>query len=216
MPSRPILSRHIHRPPFALPAPVDRACEQWWRLPPRARAALLVLAVVALVTAAEVRVAHARSAWGGPPRQALIAVRDTMVGEHPQVRSVDLPPALVPPDAPQRVADDARLAFALPQATVLTRAHLTARGPAAGLPAELRVVPMPVDPGWDVRSGGWVDVWALTASGTTTRIAVHRPVVAVLTEDDPPTALVGLADDEVAAAMRGLAGGQILLTHAPP
>lgn len=211
-----LLRRLINGPPLALPALPDRVSEQWWRLPPRARAALALLSVIALLAGTELRVTLVRGTWGGPPRRALVAVRASAVGERPSVKAVSLPPALVPADAPQTVAADARLAFALPAGTVLTRAHLSARGPAAGLPADLRVVPMPVDPGWDVRSGGWVDVWTLTTSGGSTRIAAHRPVLAVLTDDEPPSALIGLATGEVAAAMRGLATGQVLLTHAPP
>lgn len=213
---RHLLRRRVDGPPIALPAVLDRCSERWWRLPPRARGGLVVLAALVLVGAMQARVAQVRSAWGGPPRRVLVAVHDAGVGERPPVRATLVPPALAPRDAPQRVSHDARLAFALPAGTVLTRSHLSARGPAAGLPPDLRVVPMPVDPGWDVRSGGWVDVWALTTTGASTRIAEHRPVLAVVTDDDPPSALVGLATDEVAAAMRGLAGGQVLLTHAPP
>lgn len=164
----------------------------------------------------ELRIASARSQWGGPPRRALVAVRDTAVGQPPQVRGVRLPPALVPPDAPQQLDDGARLAFALPEGAVLTRGHLSARGPAAGLQPNLRVIPIPVEPGWSVRAGGWVDVWALAPGVQSTPIARRRSVVAVTTDDDHPTALVGLAADEVAAAVRGLVDGEILITHAPP
>lgn len=216
MPARTARTRRLQGPPLALPPALDRCSEQWWRLPARARALLVLLAVTTLVAGGEVRVAQVRDRWGGPPRRALIAVDDGTVGQAPRVRPVRLPPALVPPDAPQHVDDRARLAFALPEGSVLTRGHLSPRGPAAGLPPDLRVVPVPVDPGWDVRSGGWVDVWALASAGRSTRIAQRRPVVAVLSEDDDPSALVALATGEVAAVMGGLAEGQILLTHAPP
>lgn len=213
---RAAVTRHLQGPPVALPAVIDRCSEHWWRLSPRSRAALVLLALIALVTAGELRVALVRHQWDGPPRRALVATTDVAVGHAPQVRAVRLPPALVPVNAPQHVAEGTRLAFALPEGTVLTRAHLSARGPAAGLSQDLRVVPVPVDPGWDVRAGGWVDVWALSSPGGSTRIAEHRPVLAVLSEDDPPSALVGLATTEVAAAMRGFADGEVLLTHAPP
>ena len=213
---RTAVARHLQGPPVALPSVLDRCSEHWWGWSPRTRAALVLLALVALVTAGELRVALVRDQWGGPPRRALVATADVPVGQVPHVRAVHLPPALVPDDAPQHVADSTRLAFALPEGTVLTRAHLSPRGPAAGLAHDLRVVPVPVDPGWDVRAGGWVDVWALSPSAGSTRIAEHRPVLAVLSEDDPPSALVGLGTTEVAAAMRGFADGEVLLTHAPP
>jgi hypothetical protein len=213
---RAAAARHLQGTPVALPAALDRCSEHWWRLPPRARAALVLLALIAFVAAGEKRVAAVRDQWGGPPRPALVATGHIAVGQAPQVRAVRLPPALVPDDAPQQVPADARLALALPKGAVLTRAHLSPRGPAAGLAHDLRVVPVPVDPGWDVRAGGWVDVWALSSSAGSTRVAEHRPVLAVLSDDDPPSALVGLAPTEVAAAMRGFADGEVLLTHAPP
>jgi hypothetical protein len=175
-----------------------------------------VLAIALAIVGCELRVAQTRNRWGGPPRRALIAVRDVPVGQHPQVRAVRLPAALVPPDAPQDVDDNARLAFALPEGAVLTRAHLSDRGPAAGLSDDMRVVPIPVDPGWQVRAGGSVDVWALATPGQSLRIARRRPVVAVTGDEDQPSALVGLATTEVTAAMRGLVEGDIVLTHAPP
>ena len=176
-----------------------------------------MLALVGLVAIGEARIAHVRNQWGGPPRRALVAIEAGAVGQTPKVRAVSLPPALVPPDAPQQVDDDATLAFALPGGAVLTRGHLSARGPAAGLTSDLRVVPIPVDAGWDVHAGGWVDVWALSSPDGSVRIAQRRPVLAVLSTDgDPPSALVGLAEPEVAAAVRGLANGEVLLTHAPP
>jgi hypothetical protein len=216
MSARSRLTGTLQGPPVALPAALDRCSELWWGLSPRTRMAVGMLALALALIGCEVRVAEARNRWGGPPRRALIAVRDVPIGQHPQVRAVRLPPALVPPDAPQDVDDSARLAFALPEGVVLTRRHLSDRGPAAGLPQDLRVVPIPIDPGWQVRAGGWVDVWALATPGQTMRIARHRPVVAVTGDDDRPSALVGLATTEVTAAMRGLVEGDIVLTHAPP
>lgn len=213
---RSALDRHLQGPHVALPAALDRCSERWWRLSPRTRMVVMLAVLAALLISSELRVAYARDRWGGPPRRALVAVHDTAVGQQPRVRAVRLPPALVPPDAPQQVAGGARLAFALPEGAVLTSGHLSSRGPAAGLPADLRVVPLPTDPGWDVRAGGQVDVWALAAAGRSMRIAERRPVVAVTSDDDKPSALVGLAADEVAAVMRGLADGEVMLTHAPP
>jgi hypothetical protein len=216
MSARSRLTGFLQGPPFALPAALDRCSELWWGLSPRTRTALGLVAVALMLVGCELRVAQVRSAWGGPPQRALVAVQDGPVGARPRVRAVRLPPALVPPDAPQEVEDGARLAFALPEGAVLTRGHLSARGPAAGLPDDLRVVAIPIDPGWHIHAGGRVDVWALATPGQSRRIARQRPVVAVTGDDNRPSALVGLGATEVSATMRGLVEGDIVLTHAPP
>lgn len=205
-------------PPFALPAALDRCSERWWRLPPRARHLSVAVLIVATVAAGEWRIDRAQARWGGPARRALVAVRDAHVGEQPEVRALQLPPAMVPPKAPQRIDGDARLALALPEGAVLTRTHLSPQGPAVGLPADLRVVPIPVEDGLEIAVGGQVDVWVLQASpARSQRIAQRRPVVGVTSDEgEDRTALVGLGTDEVAAAMRGLADGQVLLSQAPP
>ncbi len=211
------LVRRLHGPPFVLPPALDRCCERWWRMPPRIRVLALLLLVAAVLVTGQVRVARAQRRWGGPPRRALIAVTDTHVGERPSLRATLLPPAMVPPDAPQTVDPDARLALALPAGAVLTRAHVSPRGPAVGLARDLRVVSLPVQPGLDIHPGGSVDVWVLTAApGRAHRVARQRPVVGVTTTDDESTALVGLASAEVGGTMRALADGQVVLTQAPP
>lgn len=203
--------------PPALPGPLDRCSERWWLLPARARHLVVALVVVLLLAGGEWRVRRVQAAWGGPPRRALVAVESAAVGDRPRVRPVELPPALVPPDAPQAVDGDARVALALPRGAVLTGAHLSPRGPAVGLPDGLRVVPLPVPAGPGTVAGARVDVWTLTtAPGRSQRIAIGRPVVGVSGDDDERVALVGLSTAEVAAAVHGLADGEVLLTHAPP
>lgn len=205
-------------PPLALPAALDRCSERWWRLPPRARLLSVVALIVAALAAGVWRVDRAQERWGGPARRALVAVRDAHVGEQPDLRAVQLPPAMVPPNAPQRIDGDERLALPLPEGAVLTRTHVSPQGPAVGLPTDLRVVPIPIEEGLEIAPGGQVDVWVLHASpARSQRVAQRRPVVGVTSDDtDDQTALVGLRTDEVAAAMRGLAEGQVLLTQAPP
>ncbi|HEX6256402.1 MAG TPA: hypothetical protein VFZ70_11405 [Euzebyales bacterium] len=210
------LRRHLDGPPYALPAALDACSERWWRTTPRRRALALVAAFLAVVAVGQWWTAHVHRRWGGPARRALIAVEHANVGDRPQVRSVLLPPAMVPADAPRSVDGDERLALALPASAVLTRAHLSPEGPAAGLDPELRAVPLPVPPGLEVTAGGTVDVWVLEAApDRSRRVAERRPVLRVSAGDDP-VALVGLATAEVAATMRGLAGGDVLLTQAPP
>jgi Flp pilus assembly protein CpaB len=177
------------------------------------------LVMVAAGTQARVRAAEQR--WGGAPVSVLVATSDLPVGATTHgLRGVELPPRAVPPHAvtaAQGETLEAVLALALPEGGVLTRAHLDPRGPAAGLGGDLRAVPIPVDDGWGVAAGGWVDVWVLgTAETPATLVAGSRPVLEVRGEASERTALVGLHAGEVGAATAGLAVGQVLLTHAPP
>jgi hypothetical protein len=217
MPSLSRLPGPLDGPHVVLPAAVDRACEHWWRLPPRLRVLAILLAVLALLACDQYRVVRAQQRWGGPARRALVAIEHGNVGDRPALQARRLPPAMVPPDAPQRIDDDARLALALPRGAVLTRAHVSPRGPAVGLGPDLRVVPLPVPAGLDIRAGSRVDVWILAeGSDGSRRVARGRSVLSVSEPDgDEPVALIGLATGEVAATVRGLATGDVLLTQAP-
>ena len=129
---------------------------------------------------------------------------------------VALPPAAVPPGAVRSPPEGAVLALPLPAGSVLTQAHVDPHGPAAGLPPELRAVPVPVEPGWRVEPGGWVDVWVLGAGDEPSRlVARSRSVLQVREERGELTALVALHRDEVAPVTAGLALGMILLAHTP-
>lgn len=208
----------LREPHPALPRPLDALSECWARRAPRARTLVVLTGLLALLAGTEARVAAIRAAWGGPPVRALVATADLAVGARPAVEEVTLPPRAVPPSAVTEAPEDARLALALPKGAVLTSAHLAAAGPAAGLDPTLRVVPVPVEVGWGVEQGGWVDVWVLgAAEDGSSKVAEQRPVVEI-TEDEmgAGTALIGLGADEVARTMQGLAVGQVVLTQAPP
>lgn len=211
------LGRLLDRPLPVWPGWLDRAAEWWAGRTPRTRLALVALVAVALVAAAEARVRSAEQRWGGDPVAVLVAERDLWVGDAAQgLRRRWLPPRAVPPGATHEVPDDAVLALALPEGAVLTRAHLDTRGPAAGLPTHLRAVPVDVEEGWGVVAGGWVDVWLLADARAESRlVARSRPVLEVRL-GTRPTALVGLAEEEVGAVTGGLAGSRLLLAHAPP
>jgi Flp pilus assembly protein CpaB len=200
-----------------LPRPLDALSEGWSRLRPRVRLAVGLLAVVALAVAVSLRIERADRRWGGPPVQVLVAQRDLPVGATElAVELEERPPVAAPATALAEVPDGAVLAFALPAGSVLTRAHVDPRGPALGLPPGSRAVPVPVEQGWGVVGGGRVDVWVLGAEGEPARqVAQGAPVLEVAEDESARTALVGIAEDEVAATTAGLALGRVLLTHAP-
>lgn len=200
-----------------LPRPLDSTAERWARLRPRVRALLALGTVLALLVAMQLRIQAADDRWGGEPVRVLVATRDLQVGAPPtDVEPVARPPVAVPPAAVTGGPPaDTTLAFALPQGAVLTEAHLDPRGPAAGLETPLRAVPIPVEEGWAVKAGGWVDAWVLgVGDEPATLVASSRPVLELR---EGEVALVALdREQEVGPVTTGLALGRVLLTHAPP
>jgi hypothetical protein len=203
-----------------LPRPLDALSERWTSLRPRVRAVVALAAVAALALGLSARIARAEARWGGPPVTVLVARQDLLVGATElALRAVQLPPAAAPPGALAEVGEGAVLALALPEGSVLTSAHVDARGPAAGLSQGLRAVPLPVEDGWRVVAGGRVDVWVLGAGSDAALLVAEGRSVLEVAEDagtGAATALVGLAANEVGPVSEGLALGQVLLTHAPP
>lgn len=200
-----------------LPRPLDTLSDGWTRLRPRARVLVGLGVVLAVVLSVSARIERAERRWGGAPVRVLVAAEDLPAGTaEPAVRSLELPPAAVPPQPLTRFPHGAALALAAPQGTVLTQAHVDPRGPAAGLSAGLRAVPIPVESGWGVTAGGRVDVWVLGAEAEPAQqVASSALVVEVSDDGTSATALVGLAEDEVGPTTAGLALGSVLLTHAP-
>jgi hypothetical protein len=214
---RPRLGRILGGPPPVLPRPVDRVAERWAALPPRLRLLVALLALAGFVGSAEARISSAEARWGGPPVRVLVATTDLPVGAPPDaLRRVRLPPATVPDDAVDDVPAGAALTAPLPAGAVLTAGHLRASGPAGGLDSALRALPVPVEDGWGVTAGGWVDVWVLDpAGGASQLVARSRPVLEVSEGAHSAVALVGLDVDEVQRATEGLALGRLVLAHAP-
>lgn len=212
------LAHRLRGPPVALPRPLDRLADAWAALGPRPRLLIAALAIAVGVAGGEARVIAAEQRWGGPAVEVFVATSDLPAGGVPQVATVTVPPALVPPRASGPPADDAVLALPLPEGSVLTDQHLDPAGPAAGLDPTLRVLPLPVEEGWGVTAGGWVDVWVLGVGDQPAElVAVARPVIALEVEETgKPTALIGVAADEVGPTTTGLALGRVVLAHAPP
>ncbi len=208
----------VKGPAFALPPPVDLLSERWSRVPPRLRMLGIAFLAVLLSLVVTQHVARVQARWGGEPVTVLRAGHDLPVGSVVrELEPVALPAAAVPARAVREVPRGAVLAIALPAGSVLTETHLDPAGPASGLSPDLRAIPIPVEAGWRVQPGGWVDVWALGAGDQPSRlVASSRAVLHVRVDQGRATALVALRSSEVAGATGGLALGTVLLTHAPP
>lgn len=186
---------------------------------PRARALGVVGLIAMVVIGCEQRVAGVADRYGGPPAPVVVTSSDVAVGQSAEdLRIAHVPPDVIPDDALTELPSDAPIAaLALPAGAVVTHQHLDTRGPGIGLEADLRAVPIEVEPSWGVVPGGFVDVWIL-GSGDVPALAVarQRPVLDVSEGTGRSTALVGLSADEVADLSDGLASGRVLLVHAPP
>ena len=203
--------------PFAAPGVLDRLVRGWYGVPPRLRTVIMLVAVLALLTATRIQVRQAELRWGGPPVTAWVAEADTGVGEVAVLRRVRLPPDAVPTGA-LSAATDEPLTMALPEGAVVTAGHVSASGPAVGLPGDARLVPIPVDPGWGITAGAQVDVWVDDGGTGTTLVAAGRPVVDVRDTGSGAgraTALVSMARDQVPAVTAALAQGAVLLSLVP-
>lgn len=138
------LPRRRHRPgslpgpPLALPRPLDALAERWWAATPRARSAVGLLAVIALLAAAA---GHATATPYGPPSTVLVAARDLPPGRvltDGDLRARSMPSDLVPDGALGNA--EGVLAAMLPRGAVATDRHLGDGGWAAGLPADRAAV----------------------------------------------------------------------------
>ena len=210
------LDAALRGPHLRLPRPLD-ACSDWWAgRPPRVRLVLGCLLLVMAALGVDARIRAVESRWGGSLQRVAVAASDLDVGDEPHdVRYVRLPPAAVPPLAATELPD-AVLSLPAPRGTVLTVTHFDGRGPGVGLPDGMRAVPIPTEPGWDIRQGGWVDVWTLGSGDEPARlVASSRPVVQVRSDVNGLTSLVGLSTREVESVTEALALGTVLLAHAP-
>lgn len=200
--------------PIALPAALDRAADRWWALPPRARAATL-LVVVVLALALVGRGATA-SPWG-PPGPVLVAATDLSAGDPvgpADVRVATWPTGLVPDGAltaPSDLPADARAAGAVSAGAVLTP-HLLADGVAGLLSDGRAAVPVPGDGLGSVRPGDRVDVVATAMDGSGRRVATGADVLAV----DGEQLWLGVDADAVDAVAAAGAAGRITLAVRPP
>lgn len=212
-----------HGHPVVLPKLIDAAARRWAGVAPRIRFVVIIAATSAVLLASHARVLVAEARWGGTPVEAWVATRDAGVGETPDLRRVRLPPRALPAAPVTSLDPDATLAIALPEGAVLTERHVSPAGPAAGLPAGARLVPVPVDDGWAVTAGGRVDVWiahpvAATAatSPEADLVARDRPVVDVRTDESGDlTALVSIDAGDVPDVTTGLLEGSVILSHTP-
>lgn len=210
----------LNGPPFVLPRPVDWMSRAWAHLAPRVRSLMVLSIMLTVLAATHLRVVRAESRWGGEPVTAWVATTDTGVGMVPDLRQVRLPPLAIPPasvTSTQSAMSGRPLTMALPAGGVLTELHTAAAGPAVGLPAGDRLVPVPVDEGWGVTAGGTVDVWIRSVDGDGARlVAAERVVVDVRADESGDlTALVAIDREAVPEVTGGLARGSVSLSHVP-
>jgi hypothetical protein len=211
------LRKLLNGRPLMLPSPVDAVSEWWAKVPSRPRALLMLLIVLTAIASMQHRIALVQARWGGTPVTVLRSVEDLPAGTPAaRLQPVALPPAALPPHAVRHPPDGAVLSLPLPAGSVLTQTHLDPRGPAANLPGDMRVVPVPIEAGWQVEPGGWVDVWVLGAGQAPSRLVARScAVLEVRRDEGMRAALIALRDDEVGPVTEGLALGKVLLAHAP-
>lgn len=211
MPSYPRPLASLRGRPFALPAPLDDAVERWWALPPRAR-----LAIGLSVTLAMLLVAGrgaARSPWGEPV-PVLVAARDLPAGAEltpSEVVLVERPEATLPVGALAEVPTG-RLSTMIPQGAVLTSAHVTDHGLAAGLAPGRSAVALPAADLPTLSPGQRIDVVTSTTDGSGARLATDAVVLA--TGGDH--IWLDVARDEAVAIGAGLGWARVTVVLLPP
>lgn len=211
MPTNP-----LQGPPLPLPGRLDRLADRWARMPPRVRLLVVVVLLVGFGAMQAGRLAQAQARWGGAGDRVWQATATTHAGGDVAdfVAPVRLPAAALPPDAVTGpLPDRTVLALPLVEGTILTEVHLAAAGPAAGLPPDDRLLPIPIDRDAGIEAGSIVDVWAVEdAREDPEPIASGRSVLALREDGTRSVALVSVHEDDVAEATAVLARGRLLLT----
>jgi Flp pilus assembly protein CpaB len=198
--------------PFRLPGVADRIAEGWWRLAPRARLALGVLAVVLALATVLLRIALSPY---GPPVPVLVAAVDLTEGAVPgssDVVAARWPRDLLPPAAPATRADLAgsRLAVGVTAGTVLTLRHVRDDGPLADLAAGGAAVPVPAGLLRGAEAGVLLDLVTVAGDGSGRTVARDVRVLAVDGDTVWVEVLRERAADVAAAALRGTLSGAVL------
>jgi Flp pilus assembly protein CpaB len=199
-------------PPLRLPAVADRVAEGWWRLTPRARALLVLLA--AGVTLAAVLLRVVLSPYGSPVAVLVTAV-DLAAGVVPDAADVTTAswPRTLLPAAEAATREDlgrSRLTMDLIAGSVLTRDHLRDDGPLAELTAGAAAVAVPLGMLRGAGTGARLDLVTVAGDGTGRSIARDVRVLAV--EGDTVWLEVARdrAADVAAAVLRGTLSGAVL------
>jgi len=200
--------------PPALRHPVqDRGeAEGWWRLTPRARSVILLLAAV---TAAAVVLLRVALSPYGPPVDVLVTTRDLAAGARLGPDDVALrrwPRDLLPPEPLRDPAAlvDAPLTTRVTAGTALTAGHLRDEGPLAGLGVDRAAVVIDATLLRGVAVGTRLDLVGVAGDGSGRTLARDSRVLAV--EDgavwiDVPR---DRAADVAAGALRGTLSGVVL------
>lgn len=195
--------------PVALPSLLDRCSERWWGLPPRLRAALLV--VLVLLALAAVGRGAARSPWGAPTT-VLVAGADLTPGDPVGTGALveaTRPAELIPHDALgslEQLPTQARVRGVVPAGSVLTRRHVA--GGIAGLlePGET-AVPVARDGHPPLQAGQLVDAVVTTPQGTGSTVATGARILAT----DDTWAWIAAPVDQVEVLAGAAGSGQLVL-----
>ena len=208
----PRVTTWLPGPPLRLPSVLDRVAEGWWRLTPRARTAIVVLAALATVVVVLLRVALSPY---GPPVDVLVTTRDLATGSELGPGDVSMrrwPRDLVPPDPlldPAALAG-ARLTARVTAGTVLDAGHLREDGPLARLGVDRAAVVIDAQLLQGVGVDTRLDLVGVAGDGSGRVLARDSRVLAV--EDGMVWVEVprDRAADVAAAALRGTLSGAVL------
>ena len=199
-------------PPLRLPSVLDRIAEGWWRLTPRARSGIGLLAAVATVTVVMLRVLLSPY---GPPVAVLVATRDLQSGDAVGATDVAVarwPETIIPPAALAAAEEliDMRLTSGMTTGTVLTASHVRDDGSLARLASGLAAVAVPAELLHGIPVEARVDLVGVAGDGSGRTLAQDSRVLAV--EGDVTWLEVerGHAADVATAALRGTLSGVVL------
>lgn len=164
-------------PPLSLPRGLDAVSERYWRLGPRLRAVVALVAIISLAVGVAGLVG--RSPWGGSV-EVTVAARGLPAGHvltEGDLRTVPWPEGLVPQDAVTGSVVGT-LVGVLPEGAVLTEAHLGRGGLGALVKKGRAAVAIPLDLVAEHTLGAVLDVVGTDGRGGVRTLAQRARVLA--------------------------------------
>jgi hypothetical protein len=208
------LLRIVDGAPPSAPAALDGLAERWWRLPPRLRAALVVVASLTLLAAGTLHLT--RSPWGAPVT-VLVAADDLEVGATltaGDLRRADRPAGLLPDGALRDASPalGATVVAAVPAGGVVTDRHLGDGGLGAAVPAGHAAVALPADLVPALPAGARLDLVAADLDARGVLLATDAVVLA----EDGLHVWVVVARSAAADVAAAAAAGAVSVVVVPP